>query len=360
MAKIVIFSDLHAHTFGAYSHPLEDGTNSRLQDTLDVIDDVRALANELDADAVLFGGDLFHERRHIVTQAFSKVYEALSLFAIDKIPLFMIHGNHDQADKAGRFHALKPFQTYANVVDEPGWTTLETGAEDLHILAVPYIEDTDHLLDIVNIKPPKGEGSKIFLGHFGVDGAKLGADFVYSNGNEPAMGNIPIGRFDAGFLGHFHLHQKMAPNFWYVGAPLQHNWGDKGQVRGCMVYDTETKKAYHHPLNRAPRFVELTLAQATKANVDYSNDFVRIISDKSWSEDRIQETQQDMGCRHLEVVRQKIDVNEAFEIRLKVDPSASYEEMVAEYVKSGLVELEGLEEDHLISIAHRLLAEVSS
>lgn len=358
--KVVIFSDIHCHTFTPYSTILPDGTNSRLQDSLDVIDDVRSLAKELDAGLVLFGGDLFQERRHIVTQAFSKVYESLSRFSVDKIPLFLIHGNHDQADKAGRFHALTPFSTYATVADTPGWVTVEGRTANVDILAVPYIEDTNHLIDVVNEPCPNNSEHKIFLGHLGINGANLGADFVYSNGNEPKITDIPVENFDAGFLGHFHLHQQLADNFWYVGAPLQHNWGDRGQVRGCMVYDTVTKEAYHHPFNRAPKFIEASLLDLKHSKVDGKNNYVRIISDKPWSEDRIEETRATLGCRSLEISAQKVDVNEAFEVRLAVDAGASYEEMVAEYVKSGLVELEGLEEEWLIDVAHRLLAEVSS
>lgn len=365
MAKIVIFSDLHAHTFGPYSTALEDGTNSRLQDALNVIHSVRKAALEADADMVLFAGDLFHERRHVVTQAFSKVYEALSMFAVDRMPLFMIHGNHDQADKAGKFHALKPFGAFAVVADEPGWTAL-TGrnGETVDILAVPYIEDTNHLLGIVNEPAPDTDNPKIFLGHFGVDGAKLGADFVYSNSNEPVIGNIPVGRFSAGFLGHFHMHQQLAPNFWYVGAPLQHNWGDRGQKRGYMIYDTETTEAEFVELTDAPRFEEVSvhlvndsLGEAKKV---CDGNFVRIISDKPWTEDLIDEARLTLGAKTLEVVSKRDDKNEAFEVRLQVDPGASYDEMVSEYVKSGLVELDGLEEDWLITVGHRLLEEVSS
>jgi DNA repair exonuclease SbcCD nuclease subunit len=363
MAKIVVFSDLHAHCFGPYSTVLEDGTNSRLQDALNVIEKVRQVANDVGADMVLFGGDLFHERRHIVTQAFSKVYEALSMFAVDRMPLFMIHGNHDQADKAGKFHALSPFGAFATVVDEPGWVTVQGKNTLVDILAVPYIEDTNHLLDVVHEKAPDSSNPKIFLGHFGLDGAKLGADFVYSNSNEPVIGNIPTGRFDVGFLGHFHLHQQLAPNFWYVGAPMHHNWGDKGQARGLMVYDTETKEAKHVALTNTPQFIELTMEEfnGTWSGSDPSvGDYIRVISDKPWTEDKIEESRLFLKARSLEVVCSRVQVDEAFEVRLDVEPGASYDEMVTEYVKSGLVDLDGLEEEWLVAVGHKILSEVSS
>ena len=366
MSKLVIFSDLHSHTFGPYSTVLPDGTNSRLQDAINVISKVREVAKTVDADAVIFTGDLFHERRHIVTQAFNKTYEAMSMFAVDRMPLLMIHGNHDQADRLGRHHALKAFSTFATVVDNAGWVEFQ-GKECMYdIFAVPYVENANHLEEILDGAGPnfpldKKEWPKIFLGHMGVEGAKLGADFVYTNGNEPSVEDLPTDLFDAGFLGHFHLHQELAPNFWYVGAPLQHNWGDIGQPRGCMVYDTETKVGSHIPFEGvSPTFMEITSAEARIKRDDCSGNIVRVVSDKPWSEDDIEASRVALGALSLEVSGQKVDVNEAYEARLKIDPGASYDEMVAGYVQSGLVELEGLEEDWLIEVGHKILAKVSS
>lgn len=236
MTKVLAFSDLHAHAFQPYSTILPNGRNSRLQDAVDCINQILQYSLQEDIDLVLFCGDLFHTRKHIVTQAFNAVYEALAKFQVFGIPLVMIHGNHDQADREGKHHAIFPFKTFATVVDEPGWYEVQ-GKEQLYsIFAVPYIEDAEHLRDVMGSTRASTVGcASIFMGHFGLQGAKAGADFVYRNPVEPKTGDLNPGQFDLGLLGHFHIHQKVADKFYYIGAPLQHNWGDSRQIRGFVL-----------------------------------------------------------------------------------------------------------------------------
>ena len=106
MSKIVIFSDCHVHTFSANSTVLPNGLNSRLADAVGCINQVHQHAVNIDADLVLFGGDMFHIRKQVPVQAFNSVFTAMSMFSVSKIPVFMIHGNHDQADRDGKFHSI--------------------------------------------------------------------------------------------------------------------------------------------------------------------------------------------------------------------------------------------------------------
>jgi len=130
-----------------------------------------------------------------------------------------------------------------------------------------------------------------------------------------------------------------------------------------MVYDTETKEAKHVALTNTPQFIELTMEEfnGTWSGSDPSvGDYIRVISDKPWTEDKIEESRLFLKARSLEVVCSRVQVDEAFEVRLDVEPGASYDEMVTEYVKSGLVDLDGLEEEWLVAVGHKILSEVSS
>jgi DNA repair exonuclease SbcCD nuclease subunit len=73
------------------------------------------------------------------------------------------------------------------------------------------------------------------IAHLGLDGCDLGADFVYKNEGDWNLEKLHADRFDMGFFGHFHKHQKIRDNFYYVGAPMHHNFGDSGQPRGCLL-----------------------------------------------------------------------------------------------------------------------------
>ncbi|MCF6205311.1 MAG: metallophosphoesterase [Sulfurovum sp.] len=357
--KILIFSDLHAHTFGPYSTALPNGTNSRLQDAVNVIDDVRMAANSLKVDLVLFAGDLFHERRYVVTQAMNLVYTALEELS-QEVSLAMIVGNHDQSDRLGRHHALKTMSTFATVLDEAGWYCLGGhGGETISLLAVPYIEDASDLRSAVKLPCPfSPEDTRLFLGHLGVSGAKIGSDFVYTNGAEPTIQDIPTSDFSAGFLGHFHLHQQLASNFWYVGAPMQHNWGDKGQERGIVLYDTSTNESSFLPLEH-PQFVEIDSRNLKLRRSDSEKgNFVRVLSPVAWPEEDVEALRVRLGAATLEVKLPKAETEE-HKARIEVLPGNSYAEMSQKYVQSDLVDTQDMDEGWLMELANSILAEVS-
>lgn len=365
MPKILAFSDLHAHAFQPYSTILPNGRNSRLQDAVDCINQILQYSLQNDIDLVLFCGDLFHVRKHIVTQAFNAVYEAMAKFQVFSIPLVMIHGNHDQEDRDGVHHAVFPFRTFAEVVDEAGWIEAKGKSGHVYnIFAVPYIEDAEHLRDVIDVQESPGGSTTIFMGHLGVQGANAGADFIYRNPVEPSKEDLDLPDFDVGLLGHFHIHQELTESgFYYVGAPLQHNWGDKNQTRGFIVWDTDLKTPYTNlwpvPL-QAPRFVEVEIGAVTGLDSGVTDDsFIRVVSTKTMSDDETENMREKMNARHVEVVKPKMPAEEAHEIRLKLDPSSSYEDMIKDYVNSDLVELDGLDEEYLISLGRGLVESVA-
>jgi len=362
MPKIVIFSDLHAHQFKSYATILPNGMNSRLADAISIIKQVQQVAIDVNADAVLFGGDMFHIRRQVATKVFNAVFEAVADFAITKIPLLFIHGNHDQADKQGNDHSVYAFRLFCTVVDEPGWVSL-TGksGERYAIMAVPYTENIEHLRDVVSQPYSLPDVHKIFLGHLGIQGARIGADFVYENPHDPQANDLSIDNFDVGFLGHYHEYQNIAGNFWYVGAPMQHTWGDaQDKGRGCIVYDTDSGEHERIEL-QSPKFVVMdkgrwdygwtskTIGQSTSGN------YVRLVDKSPWTEDAREEARKQCGARTLEIVPPKADSSSSHAARLDVSPSMSYQDMVDAFVKSGLAPSDDLDPHYLIQIGREIL-----
>jgi len=361
--RIVLFSDLHCHPFQPYATILANGMNSRLADAISCIDQIVAYCADPNnhVDLVLFGGDLFHVRKNISVAAFNEVYAALSQFAANDIPLVLIHGNHDQASKDGSVNSIKTFHSMAHVIERPGWLELRGRWGDPYsILGVPYTENIEHLKDIVNIPNPEPLAPSILLAHLGVQGAKVGADFVYATPYDAKVEDLNCGAFDRVYLGHYHMHQQLASNAWYIGAPLQHNWGDKHQWRGFLVYNTDTKS--HEKVDlKSPKFVEI---DNTSLNMDtslYSDDFVKIVdsSTDSWSKTRIEEERIRLGARSLEiVVREK---NSApFVPRLDISTNTSFKDAMEKYVRSGLSSVEGLDESYLLQIGNEILEEVEN
>jgi DNA repair exonuclease SbcCD nuclease subunit len=329
--------------------------NSRLADATNCIEQVITYCIKNKVDVALFGGDLFHVRRNINVTAFNAVYRALDGFECHGIPLAMIHGNHDQADRKGDEHSLLAMSDI--VFDKPTWYTIRDrwGNElPLDVLGIPYTENIEHLRDVVNRPCPNKSHHKIMLGHFGVQGAKVGADFVYINPHDAAVDDLNLGAFDRAYLGHYHLHQKIAPNAWYIGAPLQHNWGDAGQLRGFLAYDTETRSHEFIPL-KAPRFV-----CDPDTDADVSDCFVRYTSDRTWSADEIEACRQSIRARSLEIVPPKEHPTDGSENVHDSPPDASMYDVLERYVKSGIHPTNGLEKEYLLQLGREILEEVEN
>lgn len=361
MSLILLFSDLHAHGFSQYATLTSDGVNSRLADAVSIINQVHQIAEEHDVDMVLFGGDMFHIRKVLHTQTFNMVFEAMAKFAVSKIPTVLIHGNHDQSDRAGTQHSLFTFNTFLHVISEPEWNLVEgRHGNRYNILGIPYTENVAQLQHHVSMRP-KNPGMRIQLSHLGVQGAIVGADFVYANPHDPRVSDLGAANFHACFLGHYHQHQMLADNAWYIGAPLHHNWGDRfdPHPRGCLLYDTETGEIERIPL-QAPRFVVCdgllsSIAPEHEPQACYS-DYIRWVTDEVISESDRQDIQNNLGCRSLEIVP-KNKASEIIAPRLQVTPHMSTKDMVDAYVKSGLTDADGLDPQYLLQMGHELLEE---
>lgn len=322
--KIVAFSDLHLHSFRPYSQLTPEGLNNRLLDAVSCIDQVREHAEKINADLVLFGGDFWHVRKNIETAALNQGLDAIARFKGREI--IMIHGNHDQA---GKQHSAHPFSHLpgVTVADEPGWIKHDLG---VNILAIPYTESREQVRELCNTSPHRMRGmSYILLAHLGVQGAKVGSDFVYTNLADCSVGDLNTKAFDLGLLGHYHLHQKLAKNLYYVGAPLQHNWGDRGQTRGFVEYDTETKKIKHIEC-KAPKFIELSDAEGWE-DEPLAGNYVRLVSDEEYSADRREEACERLGARSFEVVKPTRE-KEAAVARSTLKPGESYDTIIEKYV----------------------------
>jgi len=361
MTKVILFSDLHAHPFKPYSKLLPGGINSRLQDSLDCISQIGEYAVNNDIDTVLFGGDLFHERKHVPTQTLNLVHKELCRMAADGINLYMITGNHDQYDAEGVWDSLSVLRDSAIRVWDVGWHNIPVGDKKLAVLAIPYIEDSERLKTVLDREALGRDPSlpSIFFGHLGLNDAMAQNDFIYRNPVELSIKDLHPECFDAGFIGHFHIHQGLGHGFYYIGAPIQHNWADKGQDRGFIVYDIETKEA-HRVLLDTPKFVEvddISFYDSRDDRSKWENNYVRLVAKETWTDEVREATRLSLGMRFFEVVNPEVSIPSAVP-RVELDPADSYYEVVTKCINSGIMDSGDLDKDKLIALGHELIREV--
>jgi DNA repair exonuclease SbcCD nuclease subunit len=214
--RFLIFSDPHCHAFRPESELLPSGLNSRLQDSLNVLEQIYVLCRKHEVDCVLCGGDLFHARAVISVSTFNLVYEAIAKIKTVVNDFILVVGNHDQANKIGTVHATQTFQAIVTVVDTPAWVSVDP---DVNIFCVPFSENREDIVNAIAEGVQEApQGTKILLGHFGVSGAEPGSNFVLTSSDIPTLPELQYNKFTQVFLGHYHKPQELLSNVRYIGA----------------------------------------------------------------------------------------------------------------------------------------------
>jgi DNA repair exonuclease SbcCD nuclease subunit len=282
--KIALIADIHVHNFTEFATILPDGTNSRMRDILSVFDHLKKHCLENDIKDVLILGDIFHVRSRIDVGVYDAVYHKFKELVDSGIRLVILVGNHDQALKIGEVHALAPFSEFAEVVDKPTWVRFGAKSDSLTAWLCPFVDDTE----ILNLQIQKGQqnpptSGKMLLGlHTSIHGSAIGSiNYVMKHGL--TVEQVAPENWDWVACGHHHKPQFMTDNMFYIGAPIQHNFGDEGDPRGFMVLDT--KKSGKEGIefidltNDLPCFRTLEVAETSdisKLQDLYKGDYVRV------------------------------------------------------------------------------------
>ncbi len=286
--ELLVFSDHHAHPFpyGA-KEVLHNGVlvNSRLLDSVGVLNQMHKYASDHNIKTVVFGGDLFHTREGVSTDAYNLTLDALSDLLYGR-KSFLMTGNHDYHDRAGLVHSLEGFKYWSQFnLKICDWRAnnmyVVRGARDTAytLCFVPYTEHrADAAQAIKNFASAKADGPKLLFAHLGMQGATVGSDYVLVNDNDIALEDVPYKQFAGCLFGHYHQHQKLFPNGWYIGASHPHTWGDVNTRRGFLHVRLYTDYIdFDFIESDAPRFLALHESDLESV-VPREKDFVRVFT----------------------------------------------------------------------------------
>ena len=236
MAKILLFSDIHVHP--------HKKSQERLQDCLRCLRWCFEQAVENDVDAVLFGGDLLHERQKIDSLTFTEVFKTLEEFQSKRFQTYLLLGNHDMwfsnswnVNSIYPFGALRNFQTVTE--------TKEIKILDSVWHFIPYTHDPIKELEKL---PIQNINSSYLLAHLAIDGSKLNSSGSVSDvaiehdGDMTKVDRSLFSDYKHVFLGHYHSAQKLTKTIEYIGSPLQLSFGEAHENKHVILLDTETNK----------------------------------------------------------------------------------------------------------------------
>lgn len=230
--KLVIFSDLHLHNFRDFNK-VPDGRLITIGNCLKEIVDY---AKTIDAP-ILFGGDLTQIPGMIPTKVSRMLKHLDSYTTYNGRIVYYISGNHDHAVK--HIGQGKRLVTSLNVMGN-NWLSLDDspfiGSDVPCIFGIPHYDDMNLFHARLEAVAEEATPDSILMIHQTPSGI--------SNSNIPGEVDPHSPLFDKFSLvlcGHIHKHEQLTDKFWVVGSPLHHDLGDKGQKKGFLVYDTDTR-----------------------------------------------------------------------------------------------------------------------
>lgn len=268
--KWFFVSDLHASLNLPHAKINADGTSSdRLQDVIDVIDDLTFCAKKEKPSAVFILGDMFHSR-HPDAPTLKAVSRALRDLA-DVVQVYILPGNHDAHSKNSDVYSLSMFNELrvpgVMVFDQPEIFT----EGEVDFLIMPWVPDDQFVsrLDGFLENALFDSKKRVLLMHQSISGAS-------SNGRK-MTGIAPsefAKHFDLVLSGHIHEPQCIGPKVRYLGSPLQLSFSEAdGIPRGWYVMNSDLD-IEQRPVESSPEFIKWTFGANGEDLVPHYEDLI--------------------------------------------------------------------------------------
>lgn len=244
MSKLLLFSDLHADNWSAFSYTTEEGYNSRLISQINVLHTILSYAQENDCK-VVFAGDLFNRRLLIPSDVVHLVSE---VFLNYKVITYLVVGNHDM-------YSNKPWHTLLGLFNHIPHVFVITERTNIyvqphiHISMVPYGES---IIEASRSNLPK-QAYHMLVAHYGINEAKLGPS-NYRMESDLTVKQIKEYGYDLALFGHVHKDQALTDNIIVLGSCMAHSFHEAWEEKFFYVFDCVERTLVKYPTN-APKFM---------------------------------------------------------------------------------------------------------
>lgn len=243
--KILITADIHA-----YKH--KEFPQKRLYWCLDALQKMRTYAVENKCSHFFILGDLFHAHIQRDPDTYVQTVQVIKTIAED-MKVVILTGTHELVNEADpRTNFLTPLdgEDIYIINEHEYWSHADY---ELHLL--PFIPDKERYEEELHKVDKSDYNTKILFSHIGVQEALLSNDYIIEDG-------IPASSFKdfhLAILGHYHRQQFVEPNILYVGAPIQHNFGEEGEPKRFLILDLDNHTLDSIPIKGAPTFHKMSI-----------------------------------------------------------------------------------------------------
>lgn len=373
--KVLLTADIHMSNKLPYSKPGKNDVTDRLVTQLELWKQFGEIAEAQNVKAIFVLGDLFDKS---VVDAITLTHTVEALVELSTIrPVYILPGNHDaNSITGGRFvvEALGAMRKKRiHVIGEKPAQSLhvKSDGKDVSFWPVSFKTVGETKAELAEIrKTIDKKHFNVLLMHNSVQGAEhLG--WVCDDGLD---GEVVCEGFDRVYSGHFHNHQSFGTCGMYLGAPMQHNYGDVGRETICHVVAFEKKGRVINLVEdqfelNAPKFHTFNHPDHFVGSADGipKGDYARLEVVATHSEWSAVKGAMDSAVRQLEKkgihseVKHRPQYHHDNRMGTEVlSEGMSLKDAVSAYVRASGVVTDSLDPDRLVELGRNILADVES
>jgi DNA repair exonuclease SbcCD nuclease subunit len=224
--KFLFTADIHLSRYSQDKVLSESNLPERLHSINNTLRQMGQYCRDNDINTFVIGGDIMHSKSIIYSIAQDLMLQFFRDF--DDLVFWVIDGNHDLSGKGSdAISSLSALRSIPNVE----WVTGKPQGDPSQLF-VPYSHNVVN--DVKNGK------SEILISHFGLSEGILNSGI--SIVSDIKVSDL-IGKYKVVLLGHYHKPQEIIRDdikLYYVGSPIQLDWGEKGDEKRFLVVDTKT------------------------------------------------------------------------------------------------------------------------
>lgn len=268
--KFLFTADIHLSRYAQDKVDSKSNLPERLHSIKNALYSMGEYCQDNDIDLFIIGGDIMHTKSVIYSIAQDIMLDFFEKY--EDIEFWVLDGNHDLSGKGqGALSSLRPLHHVQNVE----WISRNPVGND-DFVCIPYS------YEVVN--QVKKDERKILISHFGLSEGVLNSGI--SIVSQIKLNDL-IGKYDLVLLGHYHKPQEIISDdikLYYVGSPIQLDWGEKGDEKRFLVVDTDTLDVQSIPTTGYKKHIELEINSKNKEEVfqlaeqaQSAGDYVKIV-----------------------------------------------------------------------------------
>lgn len=217
---------------------------------------------------VLHLGDAFDNRRYIDYDGLAWTHRVV-LEPLNRYDTHLITGNHDiflkNSNKINSPDLL--LKSYSNIKTYSEVSEIQI--DNLNILLIPWINPENEEFVYRKIKEST---ATVAMGHLELNGFIAHKGHIMEDAREPDM----LSKFKKVFSGHYHTRSDNG-KIYYMGNPYEIYFNDVDDVRGFVIFDTETLE-HEHVNNPYKLHYQIQYDEDRIINLkDLENKIVRVI-----------------------------------------------------------------------------------